>query len=133
MFFVTIFTRSVSMMATTTARVVHPSPFRKMKEGQSVVLNPPPKMFHPCKANLGMMRGYHQRYLIIHSQELVVMKPNRDVDSSGGVACLFKTAYDLRGVRARVQRKAPTNVDVVDPNGKTTYSFETKTAAGKKC
>jgi hypothetical protein len=117
-----------------------------MKEGQPVILNPPPKMFHRCKANLGMIRGQHQRYLIIHSQELVVMKPNRQQQqqndraldgsssrsrSGSSVPCLFNTAYDLRGVRARVQRKIPSNVDVVDPNGKTTYSFETEEAAAR--
>ena len=143
--------RSTSMMAlptsTATARnVQNPSPFRAMKEGQPVILNPPPKMFHRCKANLGMIRGQHQRYLIIHSQELVVMKPNRQQQqqndraldgsssrsrSGSSVPCLFKTAYDLRGVRARVQRKIPSNVDVVDPNGKTTYSFETEEAAAR--
>jgi len=104
------------------------SPFRNMHEGQSVVLNPPPPSFHACKVKLGRIRGNHPRYLVVHGMELVVLKPSKEESPVrqrvGGIACIFKSSFSLHGVRARLDRKLMKQVDVVDPNGKTTYVFE---------
>ena len=98
------------------------SPFRNMHEGQIVRFKSTPKSFHRCKVKLGMMRS-HSRCLVIHEGNLIVLKPQKD-STAPGMACVFKQSHNLHGVRARASRKSEKEVDVVDPNGKTTYVFE---------
>jgi len=107
------------------------SPFQQMQAGQSVVLNSTPAMFHRCKVKLGMMGVKHPRYLIINQQSLVVMKPNKDLKDTmhTGTACIFKSINSLHGVRARINMKHASHVDVVDPDGRTTYCFDTEEKA----
>ena len=109
------------------------SPFLNMHEGQSIVLNSLPAMFHRCKVRLGLFQGSHSRYLIVHSSELIILKPNKEMadDARSGTACIFKVSHSLHGIRARINRKQALHVDVVDPDGKTTYEFATEDKALK--
>ena len=59
------------------------------------------------------------------------MKPNKDLKDTmhTGTACIFKSINSLHGVRARINMKHASHVDVVDPDGRTTYCFDTEEKA----